>query len=147
MKRAHEIKNAAASKFNCKPSEIVFSICLEMAWGEKNMERYSFTTEKGAKIEIRVEDGLFNMDVNGTWVGVRGCENGFFNIVFDGKACKCPSDSKSEAIYKNAKATHAKKIAAFEAKQAAIKETLNNSNATRLCPHCGTYCQGDCKAN
>ena len=34
MTRAHAIKNEAATKFNCKPSEIIFSICLEMAWGE-----------------------------------------------------------------------------------------------------------------
>jgi hypothetical protein len=35
MKRAHEIRKQAAKKWNCKTSEIIFSICLEMAWAEK----------------------------------------------------------------------------------------------------------------
>ena len=34
MKRAHEIRKAAAKKWNCKKSEIIFSICLKMAWTE-----------------------------------------------------------------------------------------------------------------
>lgn len=34
MKRAHEIRKSAAKKFNCKTSEIIFSLCLKMAWNE-----------------------------------------------------------------------------------------------------------------
>lgn len=34
MKRAHEIRKEAAAKWNCKTSEIIFSICLKMAWAE-----------------------------------------------------------------------------------------------------------------
>ena len=38
MTRAHEIREQAARKWNCKKSEIVFSICLKMAHaGEKLM--------------------------------------------------------------------------------------------------------------
>lgn len=34
MKRAHEIRQEAATKWDCKTSEIIFSICLKMAWSE-----------------------------------------------------------------------------------------------------------------
>lgn len=34
MQRAHEIRTEAATRFNCDSAEIVFSICLEMAWEE-----------------------------------------------------------------------------------------------------------------
>ena len=39
MKRAHEIRKAAATKWNCKVSEIIFSECLKMAWTETEGER------------------------------------------------------------------------------------------------------------
>lgn len=35
MKRAHEIRREAAEKWSCRTSEIIFSICLEIAWTEK----------------------------------------------------------------------------------------------------------------
>lgn len=34
MKRAHEIRKNAAIRFKCKKSEILFSLCLKMAWEE-----------------------------------------------------------------------------------------------------------------
>ena len=35
MTRAHQIRKEAAVKFSCKTSDIIFSICLKMAWSEK----------------------------------------------------------------------------------------------------------------
>ena len=38
MKKAHEIRKAAAAKWNCKVSEISFSHCLKMAWAGEELE-------------------------------------------------------------------------------------------------------------
>ncbi len=58
MKKAHEIRRAAAAKWNCKTSEIVFSMCLEMAWaddeGEMEMDRKEIAEEIAAKTGSRV---------------------------------------------------------------------------------------------
>jgi len=52
MKRAHEIRKKAASKWNCAVSEIIFSICLEMAWAEtkKGCDLMNEKIEKLTKI-------------------------------------------------------------------------------------------------
>lgn len=64
MKRAHEIRKIAARKFNCKVSEIVFSVCLEMAWeGEKLMKG----TEKQIKwaMDIKAQYETAAADLKG----------------------------------------------------------------------------------
>jgi hypothetical protein len=38
MKRAHEIRREAAKRWNCKVSEIIFSICLKMVWAGETIE-------------------------------------------------------------------------------------------------------------
>lgn len=46
MKRAHQIRSEAAEKWNCKVSEIIFSLCLEMAWAETKKENEMNGSEK-----------------------------------------------------------------------------------------------------
>lgn len=58
MKRAHEIRKEAAKKWNCKTSEIIFSICLEMAWAEiKNADLFK-KFETAAKLCVTGAAGL-----------------------------------------------------------------------------------------
>ena len=56
MRRAHEIKNEAAAKFNCKPSEIIFSICLKTAHAEAKVNvEYKGTRRIHGGVEHTVE--------------------------------------------------------------------------------------------
>ncbi len=56
MSRAHKIRKEAAAKWNCKVSEIVFSICLQIAHEENKMsemrETHTYKSAKGATIKI-----------------------------------------------------------------------------------------------
>ena len=55
MKRSHQIRKEAAKKFNCKTSEILFSLCLKMAWAET----------KGIKMEKGKEFHAWVQNMNG----------------------------------------------------------------------------------
>ena len=55
MKRAWEIRKEAAKKWNCKVSEIVFPICLKMAWAEK-MENTKMESHRTKEIKRQYEE-------------------------------------------------------------------------------------------
>lgn len=53
MKRAHQIKKEAAEKWNCTTSEIIFSLCLKVAWTEIKGEKEMTVEEKAiARINL-----------------------------------------------------------------------------------------------
>lgn len=61
MKRAHEIRRNAAKKFNCKVSEIVFSICLKMAWTQIKEGKMKGSAKQVAwaeDIKAKLKDGF-----------------------------------------------------------------------------------------
>lgn len=82
MKKAHEIRRAAAAKFNCKVSEIHFGECLRMAHNgyriEQEIETVLSPIEKlevlGNKIVEAVELSEFGMTLN---TGLTSWEFGF----------------------------------------------------------------------
>ncbi len=59
MKRAHEIKRQAAKRWNCKTSEIMFGICLKMAWTEKK-EKIEMSAAERMNEKIRDREAKFN---------------------------------------------------------------------------------------
>ena len=68
MNRAYEIKRQAAKKYNCQESEIIFDLCLKLAWEEK-------------KTKINIDDRLIS-------VGGKLWERGsmkriYFNSLYD----------------------------------------------------------------
>ena len=73
MKRAHEIRRNAATKFNCKVSEIIFSECLKMAWSETKGEgKMDWTTNGSGYVNFNNKDWGFAGDKK-TWAKL---ENG-----------------------------------------------------------------------
>lgn len=52
MKRAWEIRRAAANQFNCKVSSISMSACLIQAWAESKMEKELWQLRIQGKIGI-----------------------------------------------------------------------------------------------
>lgn len=74
MKQAHEIRKQAAKKWNCKPSEILFSECLKMAhkgesmkvsseWLESNGNRDHYAIQ--AELVARYESEGINVKEDG----------------------------------------------------------------------------------
>lgn len=58
MKRAHQIRKEAAKKFNCKTSEIIFSLCLKIAWAEIKENKTMNGTEKQIKWAEDIKAGM-----------------------------------------------------------------------------------------
>lgn len=71
MMLAHAIRRAAAARFDCKASEIVFGECLRQAWAEIKAEACKpqiITNEKGFVV-FQHRDWNYNGDKN-TWARV-----------------------------------------------------------------------------
>ena len=68
---AHAIRRAAAARFDCKASEIIFGECLRQAWAEIKAEAYKpqiITNEKGFVV-FESRNWNYNGDKN-TWARV-----------------------------------------------------------------------------
>lgn len=94
MTRAHEIRKEAAKKWNCKISEIVFSICLEMAWSEKmepkqlkKAKRYTVTENLENMDTVRV---TITSDFNYTLRKIKGIDGRTYDA--DSKTWLIPSE-------------------------------------------------------
>ena len=58
MTKAHQIRKAAAAKWNCEVSEICFAECLRMAWNNEEIEmaEYFVITDKKEARRIKKEE-------------------------------------------------------------------------------------------
>jgi len=54
MRRAWTIRRAAAARYACRSSEILFSPCLRLAWREKNMKNMDWTAAEEQGIAATV---------------------------------------------------------------------------------------------
>lgn len=73
MMLAHAIRRAAAARFDCKASEIIFGECLRQAWAEIKAESNKpqiITNEKGFVV-FQHRSWNYNGDKN-TWARVDG---------------------------------------------------------------------------
>lgn len=73
MMLAHAIRRAAAARFDCKASEIIFGECLRQAWAEIKTEACKpqiITNEKGFVV-FQHRSWNYNGDKN-TWARVDG---------------------------------------------------------------------------
>lgn len=131
MTTAHEIKRNAAAKWNCAESEIVFGICLKMAWkGEKIMaDVVDYQTEGGAHIKIEIRNGRLIIEVNEQRVSAYGIENGCLVLSIG----RLPLTDEVEAIYSKYKTV--------------LTASRKKAHKPGYCYKCGSYCYGDCTAN
>jgi len=89
MAIAWEIRTAAAIKWNCKRSEIVFGICLKMAWNGEEIEMEEKMESNVTKeIKIGYETGHGNDMAKAQKQLERHCARHGYNITFSCQSIK-----------------------------------------------------------
>ena len=120
MKKAWEIRKESAKKYNCPVMEIIFGICLKMAWAESKKE--SEMENKQKTYEVSGQTFKYKEKIKkagGKWNALRkvwtvGLYKGDFLWKYDGRLV--------------------------------FKEISGNISENGICPKCKTYCYGDCAA-
>ncbi len=172
MSRAHEIRREAAAKWNCNVSEIVFSICLEMAWREtskmnlKEVVSWELTDGRNASVTIElISQDKVNCDghvvtVNACYQAITGRIDGEttgYHIQTIKNHAHCAAKIGKlgltfenyrlvrEAISKIESSTEWQdKLDRDGKKAAAQKKDYERKKANGYCFRCGSYCHGDC---
>lgn len=143
--RTWAIRRAAAAKWNCPCSEIIWGLCLKMAKAEMEetmKETVKYQTPRGAAVTASIRnESLFRLEVKNTVLN---------DIILDGELFKTrhpvnvngkkmmvtiPATPESIDLYNLAK------------KRVMARVAMNDAEMRGICPHCGGYCDGDCQAN
>lgn len=77
MKKAHNIRKAAAEKWNCKVSEIVFSECLKMAWRGEELKEKSFEEKVLSSKEVKKFNVWEKGNVRRIYITLKGVQRSF----------------------------------------------------------------------